>query len=245
MNPRTLGATVGRILRQILHDRRTLAIVLIIPVVIITLVHFLFEGAEPFVSKLEADMLVIFPIIVMFLLTAIATVRERTSGTLERLLTTPVRKADILFGYAIAYGILGAIQVSVGAAFCYLVLDMQVAGPGVLVYLCAILSSQLGVAFGLLASAISTTEFQAIQMFPAVLTPQILLSGLFGPREDMAGWLTAISDWLPIIYAVESMEELVAHASVTELFWRDLAIVVACVLGLLVVASATLRRRTA
>lgn len=244
MHFRTTIATTARILAQLLHDKRTLAIVTVVPVVVLTLLHYLFDGREPLVSRIELVMLAIFPIILMFLLTSIAMVRERISGTLERLLTSPISKSSILFGYALAFGLLATIQVIVATFFTLWVLDMQVQGPIWLVLITGIVGAQLGVAFGLLASAVSTSEFQAVQLFPAVIIPQIMLCGLFGPREDMASGLYAISDFLPITYAVEALTELLDHAEPTSHFWVSLGITVGCVVALLVIAAATLRRRT-
>ncbi|GAA2183046.1 ABC transporter permease [Brooklawnia cerclae] len=244
MNPRTLFATVGRILGQMRHDPRTMAIVTVIPLVVVTLLHYLFDEREPVVSFIEAVMLVVFPIVVMFLLTAVATVRERTSGTLERLMTTPIRKADILFGYAIAFGLLATVLAAVAAVFVYQVLDMQVAGPVWAVLLTAVVSAQLGVAFGLLASAVSRSEFQAVQLFPVLAVPQLLLCGLFVSRDQMADWLRVLSDLMPMTYGVEAMTEVLGSAEPTTRYWRDLGIVAGCVVALLAIASATLRRRT-
>ncbi|MDO5500710.1 MAG: ABC transporter permease, partial [Propionibacteriaceae bacterium] len=207
MNLRSWFATTIRILRQLLRDRRTIGIVLVIPVVILTLLHYLFDERQPMVSTIEAQMLVVFPITIMFLLTAIAMVRERISGTLERLMTTPIGKADILFAYATAFGVLATLQSAVASTFGSLVLGMQVTGPLWQLFLTAIVSAQLGVALGLLASAISRSEFQAVQMFPVLVIPQLLLCGLFGPREAMADWLETISGWLPMTYGVEAMQE--------------------------------------
>lgn len=244
LRPGGTWATTGRILRQIRHDPRTLAIITVVPMLVITLLYYLFDRREPMVSKLALDMLVVFPILVMFLLAAIATVRERTSGTLERLMTTPVRKADILFGYALAFGVLATVQGVILTGFCRWVLNTRIAGPLSLVILTAIVGSLLGVAFGLLASALAQSEFQAVQFFPAMIVPQAILSGLFGPREEMAGWLKTISDVLPITYAVQAIEELFVHEEPTSLYWRSLAIAAACVVGLLIMAATTLRRRT-
>jgi len=238
-------ATTRRIVMQLLNDKRTLAIVLVVPVVVLTLLHYLFDGREPLVSRVELIMLVVFPIILMFLLTSIAMVRERISGTLERLLTTPIAKSNILFGYALAFGFLAAIQVTVATVFTSWVLDMQVQGPMWLVLVTGIVGAQLGVAFGLLASAISMSEFQAVQLFPALIIPQLLLCGLFGPREEMASVLNAISNALPVTYAVEALTELLDHPEATSHFWISLGIVAACVIALLMIAAATLRRRTA
>ena len=244
MSPTLTLATTGRILRQLSHDKRTLAIVALIPIVVITLLHYLFDQQQPLVSRVELIMLAVFPIILMFLLTATAMVRERTSGTLERLMTTPIGKGDILFAYALAFGALAIIQVGLATAFTYVVLDIQVSGSIWYVLVTAVLGAQLGVAFGLLASAVSTSEFQAVQLFPALIIPQLLLCGLFGPRDQMAEALYAISTVLPITHAVEALSELFTHATPTGHYWVSLGVTAACVLALLLFASATLRRQT-
>lgn len=244
MSPTLTLATTARILRQLAHDKRTLAIVVLVPVVVITLLHYLFDQRQPLVSRVELIMLAVFPIILMFLLTATAMVRERTSGTLERLMTTPIGKGDILFAYALAFGALASIQVGLATAFTSWVLGMQVSGSIWYVLVTAIVGAQLGVAFGLLASAVSTSEFQAVQLFPALIIPQLLLCGLFGPRDQMAEGLYAISTVLPITYAVEALTELFTHTTPTGHYWVSLGVTAACVLGLLGIASATLRRRT-
>lgn len=236
--------TTGRILRQLAHDKRTLVIVIVVPIVVITLLHYLFDERQPFVSRVEPIMLAVFPIILMFLLTAIAMVRERTSGTLERLMTTPIGKGDILFAYALAFGFLATVQVAAATAFTYWALGMQVGGSIWYVLLTAVIGAQLGVAFGLLASAVSTSEFQAVQLFPALIIPQLMLCGLFGPRDQMADVLHTISSFLPITYAVEALTELFSHTAPTRHYWVSLGVAAACVLTLLLIASATLRRRT-
>lgn len=244
MHPRLLFATTGRMLRQLRHDHRTLGIVTVIPVVIITLMHYIFDERQPMVSQLEARMIVVFCVTIMFLLTAIAMVRERTSGTLERLLTTPIGKVDILTGYALAFGILASWQAVVATTFAYWVLGMQVEGELWQVLVAAVVSSQLGVAFGLLSSAISRTEFQAVQMYPVMIIPQLVLCGLLVPRDQMADWLYVLSSALPLTYGVEAINAVILEADATGDLFKNLGIVAACVLGLLAVAAASLRRRT-
>ncbi len=245
MHPYAVAATAARILRQLRHDVRTLVILTVIPLVILTLLHYLFDERQPLVSQIEARMLVVFSMMIMFLLTAIAMVRERTSGTLERLMTTPAGRADILVGYAVAFGVLALWQAAVATAFAAWVLGLQVAGSVWLVLAATVFSGELGVAFGLLASAISRSEFQAVQMFPVLITPQMLLCGLFGPREDMAGWLQAASAVMPMTYGVEAMNEVLTFSEASRSFWVDLGIVGLTVAVLLAWGSATLQRRTA
>lgn len=244
MNPRLTWATTRRVLSQVLHDRRTLALIMIAPLLVLTLFHYLYDGKEPMVSRLELQMLIVFPLFVMFLLTAIATVRERTSGTLERLMTTPIGKGDIIAGYALAYGFLGAVQVVLTSGLCWWVLDMKVEARFWLVLVTAVLAALLGLTFGLLASALSQTEFQAVQFMPVFMIPQILLCGLLTPRDQMADWLQWISNCLPLSYTMDAARELITHADPTADWWRGIGITAACIVVLLGIASITLRRRT-
>ncbi len=183
-------------------------------------------------------MLGFFPFIIMFLVTSIAMLRERTTGTLERLLTTPLAKTDLLFGYGIAFGLAGAVQAGIASAVAYWVFGLQTAGSSALVIMIAALNAVLAVALGLLCSAFARTEFQAVQFMPVVVAPQLLLCGLFVPRDEMAGWLQAISDVLPLSYAVEALQEVGTHAEPTGTMWRDVAIVAAAAVLALVLAAA-------
>jgi ABC-2 type transport system permease protein len=243
MNARLLAVTTGRILRQLSHDRRTIAMLLGVPALLLTLLYFMFDDNMVF-DRLALVMLGVFPFIVMFLVTSIAMLRERTTGTLERLLTTPLGKADLLFGYGIAFGVAAAIQAAVAAALAYWLFDLDTRGSAGLVILIAVVNAVLGVALGLLCSAFAQTEFQAVQFLPVVAFPQIMLCGLFVARGEMVGWLEAISNVLPLSYAVEALQEVGANADPTGTMWRDLVVVSGCVLLALVLAAATLRRRT-
>jgi ABC-2 type transport system permease protein len=245
MNPRILVSTTGRILNQLRHDRRTIALLIGVPVLLLTLLYFMYQNAPGVFDRIGLIMLGVFPFVIMFLITSIAMLRERTTGTLERLLTTPMGKLDLLFAYGIAFGIAAAIQASVASGVAYWLFDLNTAGNTGLVILIAIANAVLGVALGLFCSAFARTEFQAVQFMPVVVVPQLLLCGLFVARDQMAGWLQAISRALPMTYAVESLQEVGMHAQATGTLWRDLGIVAGCVVVALTLAAATLRRRTA
>ncbi|GIE74234.1 transport permease protein [Actinoplanes philippinensis] len=240
-----LVSTVKRILSQLRHDPRTIAMIIVVPTLLITLMYFMYEGQPRVFDRIALTMLGVFPFIVMFLITSIAMLRERTTGTLERLFTTPVGKLDLLFGYGIAFGLAATAQAAVAAGFAYWALDMTTAGGIGLVILIAVANAVLGVALGLLCSAFARTEFQAVQFMPLVVAPQLLLCGLFVPRDDMAGWLQAISNVLPMSYSVEALTEVGMHAEPTGIMWRDLTVVVGAIVVALVLGAATLRRRTA
>ncbi len=245
ITPRILAATTARILRQLAHDPRSIAMMVALPAVLMTLLYFMFDGAQPLVSNLLLIMLGMFPFIVMFLITSVAMLRERTSGTLERLMTTPSGKLDLLFGYGISFGTAAAVQGLVAAGCAYWFFSVSTAGAAWLTVLVAILGGLLGMSMGLVSSAFARTEFQAVQMFPIVVIPQSLLCGLFVPRGDMATWLHVISDVMPLTYVVEALQQIGAHAEPSAILWRDAGIVAGCVLLALGVASATLPRRTA
>ncbi len=244
MSPRITLLTAGRILRQLSHDRRTIALLLVAPVLLMTLLRYLFDDRPAMFDRIGLVMLGVFPFIIMFLVTSVAMLRERTTGTLERLLTTPLGRLDLLLGYGIAFALAAAVQAGVVSAVAYGLLGLDTAGSTGLVVLLAIGNAVLGMAIGLLVSAFARTEFQAVQFMPLIVLPQALLCGLFVARDSMVGWLRAISDALPLTYSVQALTEVGAHPDPTALMWRDFGIIIGCTVLALVLGAATLRRRT-
>jgi ABC-2 type transport system permease protein len=238
-------ATTGRVLRQLRHDPRTLAMMLVVPSLLLGLLYLLWSDLplSPF-QGVGLTMLGVFPFVVMFLVTSIAMLRERTTGTLERLLTTPLSRGGLLAGYGTAFGLAAVAQAVVTVTVATTLYDLDVRGPLALVVLVAVADAVLGVALGLLASAFARSEFQAVQFMPVVVLPQFFLCGLLVPREQMAGWLQAISDVLPLTYAVEALQELGRSETVSGRMWTDVAVVAGAAALALALAAATLRRRT-
>ena len=177
MNPRLTLATAGRVLQQVRADHRTLGMLIVVPSVLIGLLAWIFNGTRVF-DSIGAPLLGVFPFVVMFLVTSVTTLRERTSGTLERLLSTPLGKGDFLAGYALAFGALAVVQALVATGFAIWVFGLDVAGPRWLLVVVAVVDAVLGTATGLFVSAFARTEFQAVQFMPAVVLPQFLLCGL-------------------------------------------------------------------
>ncbi|MEU4999876.1 ABC transporter permease [Streptomyces sp. NPDC021622] len=244
MNTYRTLATAARVLRQLLHDPRTIGMMLLVPCVMLLLLRYVFDGSPQTFDSIGASLLGIFPLITMFLVTSIATLRERTSGTLERLLAMPLAKGDLIVGYAIAFGTLAAIQSVLATGLALWALGLDVTGSAWLLLLVALLDALLGTALGLFVSAFAASEYQAVQFMPAVIFPQLLLCGLFTPRDQMQPVLEAISNVLPMSYAVDGMNEVLRHASVTSDFVRDVVIVAGCAVLVLALGAATLRRRT-
>jgi ABC-2 type transport system permease protein len=244
MNPRITLATAARVLRQIRRDHRTLALILIVPALLLTLFKYVFTGQEETFDRVGPPMVGLFPFISMFLVTSIAMLRERTSGTLERLMSLPLAKLDLLLGYGLAFAALAVVQATLTALVAFGALGLDAAGPVWLVVVLAVANAVLGMALGLLLSAFAQTEFQAVQFMPAFVLPQILLAGLLVPRERMARALELLSDVLPLTYAYEAL----ARATADDLGRRlaiDAAVVGGAIALALVLGATTLRRRTA
>ena len=244
MTTRATLATARRVLLQLRGDHRTLGLLVVVPVVLLALLRFVFDASPQVFDRVGGPLLALFPFVSMFLVTSVAMLRERTSGTLERLLAMPVGKADLLFGYALAFGLLALVQTALASAVALGPLGLDVRGSTALVVLLAVLDALLGTALGLLLSAFARTEFQAVQFLPAVVLPQLLLCGLFAPREGMAAPLRWLSDVFPLTYAVEGMQRVAASAEVTGGLVTDLVVVAGCIVGFLVLGAATLPRRT-
>lgn len=244
MSPRLTLATASRVLAQLRGDHRTVAMLLVVPVVLLTLLRYVFDDATGAFDRVGGPLLALFPFLSLFVVTSVAMLRERSSGTLERLLAMPIGKADLLAGYALAFGLVAVVQTLLASAVALGPLGLDVAGSPAMVVLLAVLNALLGTALGLLLSAFARNEFQAVQFLPAAVLPQLLLCGLFAPRETMAAPLRWLSDVLPLTYAVDGMQEVAASTSVTGELAVDIAVVVGCIAVALAIGAATLPRRT-
>lgn len=244
MSTRATVATTARVLTQVRRDHRTVALLLGVPLMLITLLRYVFDGQPQVFDRVGPDLLGLFPFTTMFVVTSIATLRERTTGTLERLLTLPLAKTDLIGGYAAAFALVAIVQVGLAAAVALGPLGLHVAGGVGLLFLLAVLNALLGMALGLALSAFAKTEFQAVQFLPAAVLPQLLLCGLFAPREQMAPILRHASDFMPLSYAIDGMTRIAAHPGWSGRLGIDVAVVAGCVLAAIALGAATLPRRS-
>jgi ABC-2 type transport system permease protein len=243
MNGGRAVATAGRVLRQLSHDPRSIALMLVAPSLLVGLFAWLFSDQDGVFDQFGGPILALFPFIVMFLITSITTLRERRSGTLERLMTTPLGKGDFILGYGLAFGLMASLQAVITVSFAVWVCRLEVDGPIWQLGLVAVIDAILGTSMGLLASAFARTEFQAVQFMPLIVFPQVILGGLFMPRDQMPEALEIISNVLPLSYAIDAINAVTAGEDGWELY-RPLLIVAAFAVGCLILASLTLRRRT-
>ena len=243
MNPSRTLATAGRVLTQIRHDPRTIMLILVVPSLLIGLMAWLFDDTPVF-SMVGPAMLALFPFIIMFLTTSIATLRERRRGTLERLLSLPLGKLDFILGYTLAFSLLAILQASIAVGFAVWVCGLEIEGSIWLLFAVALADAVLGTTLGLLASAFAQTEFQVVQFMPLLVFPQVLLGGIFLARSQMPDVLHAISDWLPLSHAIDALNAVAQDSEDAAYVGGKLLIIGAFAVGAIALGSITLHRRT-
>ena len=240
----TAIATARRVLGQLRHDPRTVLLLIAVPNVLLILVRYAFDGRPEVFQRAGLPLVGIFPLVSMFLVASIAMLRERRSGTLERLMTLPTSKFGLLLGYAAAFGALAIVQAATVLAVAILALDLDVAGPVWLAVVVAVANALLGMSMGLFFSAFAHTEFQAIQFMPAFILPQFMLCGLLVARSAMARPLEIISVAMPLTYAYDALRAVADQPSPGRGLAVDLTITVGMATVALAAGAMTLPRRT-
>ena len=240
--PAHAAATVRRVLHQLRHDPLTVALVLVIPIVLLTLMRFVFPGEETF-RRIGVPLVGIFPFMSLFMVTSVSFLRERLAATLERLMTLPIARLDLVAGYAGAFTLVAVIQTALTIGFGFGVLDMHSARSVLLVAVVAVIAALAGAALGILSSTIARSEFQAVLWMALLVLPQVMLCGLLVPRDEMAALLEAVSAALPLTYAYDLLDRIATGAPLP--FGRVALDVGALALGTVVplaAATFTLRR---
>lgn len=243
MTSRITLATAIRVLRQLRRDPRTVALIFLVPSLLMLLFKYVFNGQPQTFDRVGGPLVGVFPFALMFIITSITMLRERTTGTLERLMTMPLAKLDLLLGYGLAFAVVATVQALITSAVAFGLLGLDVEGSVVVVVLLAVANALLGMALGLFASAFAQTEFQAVQFMPAFVFPQILLCGLLVPRERMAELLEWLAIVLPLTWAYDGLTHAIAGGDGGTIA-RDVGIVLGVTLLALALGAATLRRRT-
>lgn len=244
MSLRVTSAVAVRVLRQLRRDPRTVVLMLGVSPFLLTLLRGAFDQNLDAFQQVGGPLVGLFPFSTMFVVTSITMLRERTTGTLERLMTLPLAKLDLLFGYGLAFALIGTLQALIAAAVAFGPLGLEVAGSTVAVVLLAVGNALLGMSLGLFVSAFARTEFQAVQFMPAIVFPQLLLCGLFVARDQMIGVLQIVSDTMPLTYAYEALHDVTTTGSLGSRGTLDVAVIVGATVLLLALGAVTLRRRT-
>lgn len=237
-------ATTRRVLTQLAHDRRTVAMIFVVPCVLMLLLRWLFSENLATFDRIAPALLGVFPFVIMFIVTSVTTLRERTTGTLERLMALPIAKLDLILGYMGAFGLLAALQALLVSVLIVYGFNLDIAGPPWFLIVIASVDALLGTALGIFVSAFARTEFQAVQFMPAIIMPQVLIGGLFMPLEQMPGALEFVANFLPLTYAIDALSSVSSNVEISSDAWRDLIVIVVCMIAALLLAALTLPRKT-
>ena len=241
MSPDRTLAIAERIIRQIVKDRRSAALIIVAPLIVMSLVGFSLIDQKPILNRVAPGLLGTFVMFFTFLLTGVSFLRERAQGTLERLMTTTVARGDILVGYLLGFLLFATIQAAVILTFTIVALQIEYQG-NIIEIGAVLLVVVVAVNLGIFVSTFANDEFQVVQFIPIVLLPQIFLSGVIIPTDQMPAVMEAISVVLPLTYAVEGLREIMVMGQSLADVWIDLVILAGFGLGLLIAAVATLRR---
>lgn len=226
----------GRILRTMRGDTRTLGLVFVLPAFIVFLLSEVFPSPRP--PTVAPVILAVVVFFLTYMLTAIGFLRERTAGTLERVLVAPISRTGLVLGYVLGYGCLAVVQsvVLLGAAVMFLDVSFEL-GAGI-VLVVELLAALTALGTGIVLSLFADTEFQAIQFIPLVITPQVLLGGTFLPVEDLPVYLEWPARAMPLTYVIEAMDYAVTGRGTLEEFLLATAILGGfAVLSVLLAAS--------
>lgn len=237
-------ATSRRVLQQLHHDRRTVALIFVVPCVLLWLLRWVSSNDLQQFDHLAPALLGVFPFLIMFIVTSITMLRERTGGTLERLMALPIGKLDLILGYMLAFGVLAVIQATLASTVLLYWIGVTISGEHWFLILVALANAILGTALGLFVSAFAHTEFQAVQFMPVFVLPQLLVCGLLRPIEQMPDALQTVAYWMPLTYAIDALSSVTTHVDMTSDAWRDLWIVTAFAVGAIILGALTLKRQT-
>jgi ABC-2 type transport system permease protein len=236
----------ARVFRELRRDYRTMTLFIISPALVQIVLYGMLSTHPDTYNRCGLIVMGLFPSAPTFLFAAFMVHRERHSGTMEHLLTTPVARADIVLGYIIGFTLPAIVQVAISFGITYGILGIDVAGPWWTIALLAMLNSVLGVGMGLFATNLVRTEFQLVLTLPVLGVPHLSLSGLFLAYDEMVGWQQAIATFLPWRYAVGALAELKDHATANATMLFNVAVTAGICLLLFTVAVQTVfRRRTA
>ncbi len=238
---RTLAIT-ERIIRQIVRDRRSVGLLILGPIIVMSLVGFSLVEQRAVLDRVAPGLLAVFVLFFTFILTGVAFLRERAQGTLERLQTTLVGSLDIMIGYMLGFLIFATIQTAVILSFTIFALQIEYRGSLWEIAGILFLIVTVAVSLGIFISSFANNEFQVVQFIPIVLAPQIFLSGVIIPVEQMPTLFEWLSVILPLTYAVEGLREIMLRGSNMTEVWLELLVLAGFSAALLAAAVATLRR---
>ena len=230
-----------RTIIQLARDRRTIALILIVPLVIASLVGV----SLPSKQMLDITLPAILATLILFfgfLLSGIAFLRERAQGTRERLMASPVSRLDIVVGYLLGFLLFAMVQTLILFFYAVYVLDAKFSGDLWQIIIFQVLIGILAVCLGIFISAFAKNEFQMVQFIPLLIVPQIFVCGLLFPVDQMPNYLQWLAKFLPLTYAVDGIRALMLNGKDLADIGKEIGVLAAYAAGLMVLAGISLRR---
>ena len=236
------SAIAERLVRQIVKDRRSIGLIIVAPVIVMSLVGFSLTEQRATLDRVAPALMAVFVLFFTFILTGVSFLRERAQGTLERLMTTTVGRADILLGYLLGFMVFATVQTIVILLFTIFVLRIDYQGNIFEIGAVLMLVVIVAVSLGIFISTFARNEFQVVQFIPIVFAPQVFLSGVIIPVDQMPAVMEGISNALPLTYAVKGLREIMLQGHGLTEVWPELGVLAAFGVSLLAAAAVTLRR---
>ena len=241
MMPSRAFTIAARIIRQLIRDRRTMALILIVPLVVMTLIGLSFPQSS-ILDYIAPALLATLALFFSFLLTGISFLRERSQGTMERLMVSPVSRVDIVVGYLFGFFIFALTQTLIILLFTIYVLSINYYGDLWQIFVFQIVIIIGAVNLGIFISTFARNEFQMVQFIPLIIIPQIFLCGVIWPVEQMPDYLQWLSVVLPLTYAVDGLRDIMLSGKNLIDVVVELAALVGFAVLTSILAAATLRR---
>lgn len=241
MLPRYTFTIAGRVCRQLLRDRRTIALIVVVPMVVMTLIGLSFPE-EMVLDYIAPALLATMALFFSFLLTGISFLRERSQGTMERLMASPVSRLDVVLGYLFGFFLFALAQTLIILLFTIYVLDVNYSGDLWQIFVFQIVIIAGAVNLGIFISTFARNEFQMVQFIPLILFPQIFLCGVIWPVEQMPEYLQWIGRFLPLKYGVDGLRDIMLSGMSLIDVWFELLVLVGFTVATSILATFTLRR---
>ena len=232
----------GRIFNQVIRDHRTFALIMVVPIVVMTLIWLSFPKELGMLDYIAPALLATLAIFFGFLLTGISFLRERSQGTLERLMASPVTRADIVLGYLLGFFIFALAQTTIILFYTIYVLDIHYTGDLWQIFVFQVIVLTGAINLGIFISTFARNEFQMVQFIPLIILPQVFLGGILWPVEQMSTGLQWVAKFLPLTYAVDGLREIMLHGKSLMEVGLDLGVLTAFAAGISIITAFTLRR---
>lgn len=244
MSGNRIAAIAYRIVRQFARDRRTLALIFVVPIVVMGIVGLSFPESISgnVLSYLAPALLAAMALFFAFILTGVSFLRERTQGTLERLMASPVSRVELVLGYLIGFSLFAIVQSVIVLLFTLYALDITYRGALWQIFVFQLIVTVGSVNLGIFVSTYARNEFQVVQFIPLIILPQLFLSGVLWPVEQMPGYLQWVSDFLPLKYAVQGLRAVMLEGKAMTQVPLELGVLVAFAVAMSVLGAATLRK---